>query len=753
MAVGVSQFPTALDTNNTLIEAANHPTLTTTTAGMTAVQTTVPVETTSGYAASGTATIQSSLGTEVIYYAEKTATQFGTVANPVQRAREGTTAYAHPAGAEVQHLLTAQHHNVHTTAIIAAQKKLGYGGAVQPPSPASNTAVVLKATTGGGQSDWLALTAAEIGTALGYTPVNKAGDTGVGAITMTGALTLPSNGLVLGTTQVVAANGFLGLGTASPESSLHVKASTRPTITVEHGSAAARGRLLSAAADNLHITQNASYNGATWDLDDTAKGGVVLQLASTAGSNDSFNVYFASPGANPRTVAIAMRVEANGTGGLNTTSPTAMWTIVGLAQPASVGTATGTAATDTLLISGGTGGNTTIATTGTGGTGADFTWTGGTGGQSTAGATANTGGRGGTFTITGGAGGGSTFVSGAAVNTGGAGGDISINGGNGGAASGGATNLGGDGGSVYVVGGVGTGGGANGNVNLAVSSAAAVRGFVGVRLTDPQAPLEILGPSVTAGVGASHIRLRSARVSVTANHVLGQISVISNDGQIATPSTAESARIACIASNSHTDTSYSASWVFYTTNVTTASEVLRLTEDNRLAFNRQATQTAFMHFEMPSGAAGASGTTRGLAHFVAGTYTDSSTAASGTAAAWAVMTIAGFTLAASNATVTTTDAASFYVANSPAAGTNMTITRPWAVWVDAGNVRFDSNVVCGDLAANATNAVGPFLYITTSAGPPTGTPTGFTGKVAIHYDTTNNRIYVYNGAWRMVAVA
>lgn len=37
-----------------------------------------------------------------------------------------------------------------------------------------------------------ALTSAEVTTALGYTPVNKAGDTGVGNLTLTSTLTAPT---------------------------------------------------------------------------------------------------------------------------------------------------------------------------------------------------------------------------------------------------------------------------------------------------------------------------------------------------------------------------------------------------------------------------------------------------------------------------------------------------------------------------------------------------------------------------------
>lgn len=52
-----------------------------------------------------------------------------------------------------------------------------------------------------------------------------------------------------------------------------------------------------------------------------------------------------------------------------------------------------------------------------------------------------------------------------------------------------------------------------------------------------------------------------------------------------------------------------------------------------------------------------------------------------------------------------------------------------------------------------TSRAGNFVYIPTSAGAPTGTPTTNTGRVAMVYDTTNNEFYIYNGAWKKVALA
>lgn len=55
--------------------------------------------------------------------------------------------------------------------------------------------------------------------------------------------------------------------------------------------------------------------------------------------------------------------------------------------------------------------------------------------------------------------------------------------------------------------------------------------------------------------------------------------------------------------------------------------------------------------------------------------------------------------------------------------------------------------------ALTTLATDGFLYIASTPGVPTGVPTSFTGRVALAYNTVANTLYVYNGAWRSVAVA
>lgn len=59
---------------------------------------------------------------------------------------------------------------------------------------------------------------------------------------------------------------------------------------------------------------------------------------------------------------------------------------------------------------------------------------------------------------------------------------------------------------------------------------------------------------------------------------------------------------------------------------------------------------------------------------------------------------------------------------------------------------------CGyNSAALALNATTGHQYMPTCAGTPTGVPQAYTGRAAFVYDTTANRIWVYNGSWRSTA--
>jgi hypothetical protein len=64
-------------------------------------------------------------------------------------------------------------------------------------------------------------------------------------------------------------------------------------------------------------------------------------------------------------------------------------------------------------------------------------------------------------------------------------------------------------------------------------------------------------------------------------------------------------------------------------------------------------------------------------------------------------------------------------------------TRAWAPWF---------------AQLRATLVPKRAFYIPVSDGAPTFTPETRAGFVAMAYDTANNRIYVFNGSWKLVAL-
>ncbi len=90
---------------------------------------------------------------------------------------------------------------------------------------------------------------------------------------------------------------------------------------------------------------------------------------------------------------------------------------------------------------------------------------------------------------------------------------------------------------------------------------------------------------------------------------------------------------------------------------------------------------------------------------------------------------------------------SVILATSPAAASSGTLNA----LVTRLTVDHLGNIVPGT-AALATGATSGFIYMQTCAGAPSGAPTAFTGRCAMIYDTTNNKLWVYNGSWRGIVL-
>jgi hypothetical protein len=69
----------------------------------------------------------------------------------------------------------------------------------------------------------------------------------------------------------------------------------------------------------------------------------------------------------------------------------------------------------------------------------------------------------------------------------------------------------------------------------------------------------------------------------------------------------------------------------------------------------------------------------------------------------------------------------------------------------SGGIRVASAILA--TAALATNATAGFTYIPSCPGTPTGVPTAQTGTVAMVYDSSANKLWIYNGSWRSATFA
>lgn len=208
-------------------------------------------------------------------------------------------------------------------------------------------------------------------------------------------------------------------------------------------------RTIVASGDTVGTVFFRGYDGATFQN----AASIASVVDATPGAGDMpGRLVFSTTADGTATVTERMRIDNAGNVGIGISSYTARVHVVG-AQPTSVTTVNGTAASSVLTVLGGTGGTTTIATTGVGGAGGAYSLTGGTGGVASSAATSSSGGAGGNMLLLGGTGGAAQTIG--TTRNGGRGGSVSIYGGTGGAASGGTFNSSGNGGNVLISSGAG----------------------------------------------------------------------------------------------------------------------------------------------------------------------------------------------------------------------------------------------------------------------------------------------------------
>lgn len=133
-----------------------------------------------------------------------------------------------------------------------------------------------------------------------------------GLLTQTAADTFAGRTITGTADQVVVSNGSGVSGnptlslpqsiatTSSPTFAGETISATRPTLSVTFTGTTGKGRLASALANLIEMTQNLAFDGSNYNLDDTALPGWVVRAYSTG---DAVNIYHATAGANPRTVS------------------------------------------------------------------------------------------------------------------------------------------------------------------------------------------------------------------------------------------------------------------------------------------------------------------------------------------------------------------------------------------------------------------------------------------------------------------
>jgi hypothetical protein len=301
-------FPIQLDSPASLVRV-NNRLVTKLTASLTPSSTTASVVSTAGWPSASYFILG---GIETVYYTGTTPTSF----TGLLRAREATTATAFPVGGLIEQRITALPINIHGEVLIELEKKMGYGADL----PGGNNEFFI--SNEAGQSTWRAMLNADVVSALGFTPINKAGDSFTGAVSFGGAVTLaadPTLALHAATKQYVDAATGVSLTYSTPVVKSG-QAISCPTCLTTNGTQVASNKNLtvlkglsgtSTEAKNLRGV--ASFTGSTVSVAVTfpvAEPDNAYYVVLGVSTNVQANYAVAARAVNPQTTGFTVEISA-----------------------------------------------------------------------------------------------------------------------------------------------------------------------------------------------------------------------------------------------------------------------------------------------------------------------------------------------------------------------------------------------------------------------------------------------------------
>lgn len=195
-------------------------------------------------------------------------------------------------------------------------------------TPVSSAFVKISTDSKGRVSGATSVSAFDITQLVDSAYVIKSGDT------MTGTLNLPSNGLVVGANQIVAANGFAGFGITSPATSVHAATSMiiqrtggpSPHLVLRGSQGTLTAPTATTSGNGIGKVSGNGYNGAAFIGASSVN--FVAAENFTGSANGSY-ITFATTAIGSTSEAERVRIDTNGNVGIGKTTPGAKLNIAG----------------------------------------------------------------------------------------------------------------------------------------------------------------------------------------------------------------------------------------------------------------------------------------------------------------------------------------------------------------------------------------------------------------------------------------